>query len=296
MTPIVRLAALSFSLFLLLSSISRAEEPAALTWQSLIDGKKCREAEALCSPWLASEDTARKVEARKCLANAALCGQDLVSIQGNDTGGGFLGPGYSNEAIDKALIHLSEGLKLAPQDLSIHQGRLHLLLISSRLPELAKALDESCRLYTDQDELEVWLPYVAELFDAGQYEGSLSLLKVLDTNFPDNHEVVANIGSILAMQEKDSEALKYMERAVALAPSDPLNTWNLARLYDYTGKIELADTWYQKALRLENDPEKRRSGACIHADFVETKLKDRKRACDLQTANCSEDKRTACRK
>jgi tetratricopeptide (TPR) repeat protein len=292
MTSIFRSAALCTALLLIVSARGRAEEPP--TWQSLVDSKKCREAEALCVPWLSSKDTARKVEARKCLANAALCGEDLVSIQANDSGGGSLGPGYRKEAIDKALSNLNEGLKLAPQDLSIHQGRLHLLMISGRFDELAKALDESSRLYSAPDELEDWLPYVSELFEAGQYNGALSLLKVLDANFPDNHEVVANIGSVLAMQEKDDEALTYMARAVRLAPEDPLNTWNLARLYDFSGKLELADTWYQKALRLESDPEKRRSGACLHAEFVETKLKDQKRACDLQKANCPEDKRPAC--
>ncbi|HEX3129174.1 MAG TPA: tetratricopeptide repeat protein [Thermoanaerobaculia bacterium] len=292
MTSTPRLAALCTSLLLVLPALGRAEEPP--TWQSLIDGGKCREAEALCVPWLSSKDTERKVEARKCLANAALCGQDVVSVQSNESGGGYLGPGYRPEAIEKALSNLNEGLKLAPQDLSIHQGRLHLLMVSGRFDEMAKALDESCRLYSAPDELEDWLPYVSELFDAGQYNAALLLLKVLDASFPNNHEVVANIGSVLAMQEKDEEALTYMERAVKLAPEDPLNSWNLARLYDYTGKLEQADIWYQKALRLETDPQTRSSGACTHAAFVETKLKDRKRACELQKANCPENKRTAC--
>lgn len=292
MTSTSRLATLCTSLLLILPALGHAEE--SPTWQSLIDSGKCREAEALCVTWLSSKDTERKVEARKCLANAALCGQDVVSLQPNDSGGGSIGPGYRPEAIAKALSNLNEGLKLAPQDLSIHQGRLHLLMVSGRFDEMAKALDESCRLYSAPDELEDWLPYVSELFDARQYEAALTLLKVLDANFLNNHEVVANIGSVLAMQEKDDEALVYMERAVRLAPEDPLNTWNLARLYDYTGKLELADTWYQKALRLESDPEKRRAGACLHAEFVETKLKDRKRACELQKANCPENKRTAC--
>ena len=292
MTSISRSAAVCTALLLIVPARGRAEEPP--TWQSLIDAKKCREAEALCVPWLSSQDAARKVEARKCLANVALCGEDQVSIQGNDAGGGTLGPGYRKDAIDKALANLNEGLKLAPQDLSLHQGRLHLFMVSGRFDELAKALDESSRLYTGPDALQDWLPYVSELFDAGQYNGALALLKVLDANFPNNHEVVANIGSVLAMQEKDEEALVYMERAVRLAPEDPLNTWNLARLYDYSGKLDFADSWYQKALRLESDPERRRSAACLHAEFVETKLKDRKRACDLQKANCPEGKRTAC--
>lgn len=292
MTPTRLTTALCLSLLLTVPALVRAEEPP--TWQSLIDAKKCRDAEALCVPWLSSQDTGRKVEARKCLANVALCGEDQVSIQANDAGGGAIGPGYRKEAIEKALSNLNEGLKLAPQDLSLHQGRLHLLMVSGRFDELAKALDESSRLYTAPDELQDWLPYPAELFDAGQYNGALALLKVLDANFPNNHEVVANIGGVLAMQEKDEEALTYMERAVRLAPEDPLNTWNLARLYDYSGKLELADIWYQKALRLESDSEKRRSGACLYAEFLETKLKDPKRACDLQKANCPEGKRTAC--
>jgi hypothetical protein len=81
---------------------------------------------------------------------------------------------------------------------------------------------------------------------------------------------------------------------LALAPEDPVDTWNLARLYDFTEKLDLADQWYRKALSLESDPGKKREQSCAYARFVEKKLKDSARACKLQQASCPVEEQTSC--
>lgn len=285
---LIALAAVSF-----LGTL-QAQETDTERWQKLIEGKRNKEARTLCTAWLDSKDTTRRAEAHKCLANVVLSGTDIAILEADDAGGGIMRGGYKKENVDEALAHLEQALTLAPQDLSIHQGRLHLLEVSMRYSEMAKALDESCRIYAGPDALQDWIAYPAELFDDNQFRASISLLNVLDQHFPDNHEVLGNLGAAYSMLKEDDKAIGYLKKAVELAPSDPIDTWNLGRVYDYMGKIKLADDWYQKSLALDTDAARRRSNTCLYAKFVETKLKDAKRACELQKANCKSSEQTAC--
>jgi Tfp pilus assembly protein PilF len=159
---------------------------------------------------------------------------------------------------------------------------------------MARALEDSCTVYKGSDGLDAWLAYPAELLEANQLHASLSLSRILEKHFPDSHDVVGNIGAVLLRLKEDDEAAKYLNRAVQLAPSDPIDTWNLARLYDFTGKNELADEWYQKALQLDWDPQRKREDTCTYAEFVEKKLRDTARACKLQKENCDLNEQTAC--
>jgi tetratricopeptide (TPR) repeat protein len=261
----------------------------------LVQGGKCEEARRLCTPWTTSKDTAQHVEAHKCLANVALCGnEDVVTLQANDQGGGTMGSAYKPEAVDNALRHLDQALRLAPQDISIHQGRLHLLEVSFRYADMAKALDESCNIYKGAEGVDPWLAYTSELFDDKQFHASLALLEVLDKHYPDSHDVLGNIGAIHMMLNENEQGIPYLRRAVDLAPKDPIDAWNLGRAYDYAEKIDLADQWYQKALAIEPTSSGHDHRACIYAGFVEKKLHDSKRACELQRANCIANEQPAC--
>lgn len=259
------------------------------------EGGKCEEARNLCTGWMTSKDTAKLVEGHKCLANVALCGNgDVVTLQANDQGGGTLASAYKPEAVDNAIGHLDQALKLAPQDLSIHKGRLHLLEVSFRYSDMAKALDESCSIYKGPEGVQPWLAYTSELFEDGQFRASLALLEVLNKHYPDSHDVLGNIGAVHSMLREDEQAIPYLHRVVELAPKDRIDTWNLGRTYDYAEKIELADQWYQKALTLQPDSVNRREHTCIYAGFVEKKLHDSKRACELQRANCPANEQPVC--
>ncbi len=284
-------AALSFGA---LVAAAAADDPVSSRWHKLIDSKQCAEAETLCTQWLSSTDVATRVEGHKCLANVALSGQSIVFLQGDDRGGGTLGGSYNSEAIDKAIGFLNQGLKLAPQDLSIHQGRLHLLEVSGRYTAMAEALEESCKLYKGPGVPDAWVAYTAELFDMNQYRASLSLLKVLEKYYPDSHDVIGNLGGVHCALKEDDQALPYLLRAVEMAPSDAVDAWNLGHLYNYLGKTELADRWYRKALSLEWKEGGLHESKCIYAGFVEQKLHDPKRACELQKLDCEPEEQTAC--
>jgi tetratricopeptide (TPR) repeat protein len=263
-------------------------------WTKLIDGKQCEAAKGLCTEFVDSANIAEQAEAQKCLANVALCGHDIIQLEGDDAGGGNLHGSYTPEAIDEALVHLNLGIKLAPQDLSIHQGRLYLLEISGRYDEMVKALDESSTIYKGKGVPDAWLGYAPEVMDLGQYNAGLELMKVLDKHYPNNPDIIANIGGFLLYLKKTDEAIPYLQKAVELAPQDSLNAWDLGRAYDYSDQIALADKWYQKALSLPPGQDMESDVPCLYAEFVEEKLKDRPRACTLQKQNCPAEKQTAC--
>jgi tetratricopeptide (TPR) repeat protein len=263
-------------------------------WTKLIVANKCEEAKKLCTPFLESKVIFEQTEAHKCLSNVVLCGNDILTLQGDDAGGGTIGGGFKPEAVDEALKHLDLGIKLSPQDLSIHQGRLHLLEVSMRYDDMIKALDESCDIYKGKEAPDVWLAYSGELMELRQYRAGLDFMKVLEKHYPENPDILGNIGAFLSLLKKDSEAIPYLLRAAQLDPKDSINAWDLGRTYDYAGQIELADTWYQKGISLETNANRRKRDSCIYAIFVETKLHDRAQACQMEKKDCSEEDQKAC--
>ena len=93
-----------------------AQESKPASWLSLIKAGKCDEARSLCTGWRSSKDIAQLVEAHKCLANVALCGdKDAVTLQANDQGGGTLAGAYKPEAVDEALGHLDQASSWPPK-------------------------------------------------------------------------------------------------------------------------------------------------------------------------------------
>ncbi len=263
-------------------------------WQKLLKNNDAKAARALCTPFENSRVVAEQVEAEKCLANVELWGADAVRMEKNAEGTVEIYDEWIPEAVDAALAHLNRGLQLAPQDLSIHQGRLHVLEISRRYKEMAKALDESCTIYHGNEVPDVWLAYTSELNDQQQHQAALDLTLILDKHYPNNPNILGNIGAFLDMMMRDTEAIPYLQKAVALAPSDAINTWDLGRAYDYSGQIGEADSWYKKSLPLMTDPEQKKQSLCLYGEFVEKKLKDRTRACELQRQNCEAEKQSAC--
>lgn len=284
---------LSF-LFVLVPLINRGQSTKVEDWPKLIEANRCEEAKKLCTPFLDSEVISEQAEAHKCLSNVVLCGNDIIQLQGDDAGGGTMSGGFKPEAVDAALKHLDMGIQLSPQDLSIHQGRLHLLEVSVRYDDMIRALDESCTTYKGKDALDAWMAYAPELMDLRQYQVGVDFMKVLEKHYPDNPDVLGNIGAFLDLLKRNSEAIPYLQKAAQLAPTDPINAWDLARAYDYADKIELADMWYQKGISLMEDAGQRKQSSCLYAIFVETKLRDRARACVMEKKDCGEDEQKAC--
>lgn len=272
----------AISLFLALAAVAGPKVTSG-DWMPLIRGGEYLKARSTCEPWLGSEDAGTRAEAHKCLANVelGLAGGAKTRIEGDRKSGGYMGPGYDEETASKAVEHLDQAVLLAPQDLSIHQGRLHVLMLAARYQDMARALEESAKLYQGRGAMDAWLAHPAELFNRRQFEAAIALLRVLDGLHPDDHRVAGNMSAAYAMLEQDEEALAWATKAVRLAPDDPIDTWNLARIHDYMGRPELADAAYQRSLALQTGEQRKRS-TCVYADFVQSKLRDAKKACQLQ--------------
>ena len=310
---IVGLLALSFTVVITVDAIGAHGKPPDTTpgktraeyeaqWKPLVQKGELKEARTLCSGWLEAKGTLERTEAHKCLANVVYMEAGRgVKLEGDDAGGGVIRPGVEWKAEDEAIEHLNKAASLSPGDISIHLGRIALLRYSGRYHDIAGYLDKSVRAYApyggkSEAALEDWLGTLYPLFEARQFKASLAAHKVLEKHFPKSHKVIANIGAMLTMLERDDEAIVYVKRAVEMDPTDPINTWNLGRLYDFTGKTELADKYYSKYMTLSGaDSEaQRKVNACTYAEFIETKLKDRKRACKMQKKYCPKVRQTGC--
>ncbi|MGB8930100.1 MAG: hypothetical protein WCC48_02490 [Anaeromyxobacteraceae bacterium] len=274
------------TIFLGALAVILAAEPAAkespAEWVPLVQARDFERARALCEGWLATGDDATNAEAHKCLANVELGahGEHAVRL-GGDAAGGFVGSGYDEEPALRALAHLDAALKLAPGDLSIHQGRLHVLLLAAMYDRMIPALEESDRLYTVRDGLDAWIATSAELVQRRELKVAEGFLLTLEKRHPGDHRVAGNLAAVYGMLKRDREALSWAQRAVKAAPDDPIDAWNLARIYDYTGRLEKADAGYRRALPLLPEA-RRKESACLYAEFLATKRKDWRRACAVQ--------------
>lgn len=263
-------------------------------WQKLVDKKDCEGAKKLCAGFVSSKITAEQIEAQKCLANAALCGQGMMLVQGDNAGSGVQRPSFMPAAIDQSLAHLNLALKLAPQDVSLHKGRLRVLEMGARFPEMIKALDESCKIYKGKDAPGTWLGFSTELADLREYQTGLEYMRVLDKHYPNSADILGNIGGFLFWLKKPAEAIPYLQKAVVLDPKDEASAWNLARSYDLSDSPVKAEEWYERALKLQTDPAQRKESTCLYAQFLEKQVQQFARACPMEKENCPAAKQTAC--
>jgi len=274
---------------------SAVSQQSTSDWGTLLDAKKYAEAETLCMSWIKSSDLQKRIEAEKCLANVALLKRPSAAVLGNDIGGGSIEASASPEAIDDALQHLNAGLRLAPQDLSIHLGRLHILETSGRFEQMMTALEESLNTYKGSDSLEEFLQYGPELGEMGQAKAGLQFSEIMNRHFPDNHQIIGNIGAFHGMLGEHEQALLYLRKAAELAPNDSMDAWNLGWNLKGIGRNAEADKWFLKSFALEPDSEEMPDRRCLYAEFVETGLKDPARACKLERASCTKEEQTACK-
>ncbi len=288
--PLVALAATLSGL-----QIAHAQKSAS-DWGALLDARKYSEAETLCTSWTKSKDMPKRVEAEKCLANVALAKGQSSVVLGNDLGGGSIEEGYKPEAIEEALKHLNAGLMLAPQDISIHLGRLHILEVSGNFDQMLKALEDSLNVYKGSDARPEFLQYAPELSRMGQAKAGLAFCEILNTHFPNDHEIIGNIGAFHDMLGERAKALPYLRKAIELAPGDAMDAWNYGWDLKGAGENAEADKWLQKSFALVPSSDEMPDRRCLYARFVETGLKDVARACKLERASCTREEQTACKR
>jgi Flp pilus assembly protein TadD, contains TPR repeats len=265
------------------------------TWQDLLE-KDLAKATTFCTKCLSSPDKFIVAEGRKCLANVELRGASTTVVDIPDKKrGGSIRAGYAGPGVDRALNHLNEGIAAAPDDISIHKGRLYILIASNRFTELYRALEQSIQIYTKPDALDNWLDYCGILHKSAHYEEVLEFTKILEKHYPTDHRPIANVGVYLIELERYDEALPYLEKAVSLEPNDPIDNWDLGYLYELTDKLPLAEKYYRKGISVEADKEQLEVKYCSFAKFLEVKRNLLAEACELQKQHCPRSEWTACR-
>ncbi len=266
---------------------ARNADPAR--WQPLLRANKDAEALPLCQTLAASAVAAESSQGHLCLANLEL----RTARRGATAPGSRTGVEWPEATVDAALRHLDRALAVTPEDLSIHQTRLDLLMAAGRWDALAPTIDASVRSFPG-DGMSAWLAVAATLFELDRAEECLRVARILERARPFDSRMLGITGAALALLDRDEEALSYLSRAVQASPEDPAERWNLARQLDLMGRDDEAAASYARWSELEMDESQRARGSCIYSRFVETKRGDLARACRLQEQFCEADERSAC--
>ncbi len=82
--------------------------------------------------------------------------------------------------------------------------------------------------------------------------GALDELIGINSKYPDNSFVLAQIGTMYSADSKYFEAMNYLGKAIQIDPSNPLYTYNMAITLDKMGKYNDAYRYYEHTLGLIN--------------------------------------------
>ncbi len=268
------------------ASSERASRAAYDRWVPLITTGLTDQARALCTGWLESSQLSLQVEGHKCLANVEISTSRLPASGSLAPSATKLQPRNSRAGTDSALAHYQQAITLSPLEVDSHVGRMDVLILAERYDEANAALDETLSAFASRETLDNWFRLLARFRQLGRFEQALAFLEVMEKHHPMDHRIVANLGAYYALLKRHDKALSYAKQAVTLAPDDPINQWNLARLYDQRGELSRADTTYLQALALFRDSDPR--ARCDYAEFLAIRLKDRPRSCAFARSECSE--------
>ncbi len=253
-------------------------------WVPLVTTGQHDEATALCSGWLKEKDSGQHSEAHKCLANIAIAEARLETPQTLEPGATALRPLIAKHGVDRAVRHYEAAIAATPLDSDAHLGRMDVLILAARYREANDALEETLTAFSSRSTLETWFKLLGRFQRLGAYDEGLAFLKIMEKHHPLDHRVLSNLGAYYAIVGDHKQALTHSRRAVDLSPDDPINKWNLARMYDFRGDLHNADVVYQEALALfgGSDPD----ASCDYAEFLADRLQDSTRACKYARSSC----------
>jgi protein O-GlcNAc transferase len=80
----------------------------------------------------------------------------------------------------------------------------------------------------------------AALMRLNQIDAALALWTELHTKLPDNGQILTNIGFVLTELHRYEDAIQYLEKAIKVAPQDPIAHLNLGLAYFKIGNTEQA--------------------------------------------------------
>lgn len=236
-------------------------------WQSLFEGEKLDQTESFCTRWLSVDNLKLQAQAHICLATVSY--------------------GKEKKLVYPTMLkHVNAAIKLTPQDLPLHFARINLAVKQDNADDINRFLEDSMATYNEKGA-NIWLPFAADLFYQGQHKGAMKFLHVLNRHFPKDASVLGNLAAIYMSVQKVDLAETFVNQALALNADDALNNWNLARIFDVSGRHNQADGQYQKAIGLlEAQGQAQDVAYCMYADFLEKRLGQKQRSCEYSAVNC----------
>jgi tetratricopeptide (TPR) repeat protein len=162
--------------------------------------------------------------------------------------------GGEPEAVNEALGHLAEGLRLRPDD-SVPLYYFAAFFFRNHKTQAAiERLRALLREKTGKAEAHYYLGVLAErLGETDQAQGQYQEALRLDPGYA---EPCDGLGLLLAAAGRLNEAVALFEKAVQLKPTFTRARSNLGVAYEQQGKIAQATAQYREALRLKpNDGE-----------------------------------------
>ena len=121
---------------------------------------------------LGSREPQVLAEAHKCLANVEVADARVRKPENEPPGTLASAPRYVGTGVDRALDHVNKAIALSPNDLSIHIGRITLLVRSSRFDQIPAAMEESLGLYHGPEALDHWLEACGRIYESALYDNS----------------------------------------------------------------------------------------------------------------------------
>ncbi|HEX19635.1 MAG TPA: hypothetical protein ENG78_02280 [Acidiferrobacteraceae bacterium] len=273
-------------------AIADTESKYANQWRDLIKNNKVGRAKLLCKNWLSAKNTLAYVQAHRCLAKVESIA--AIRIYQRKDGAGERGERPAKRVLEQRLKnvfqHMDVVMKNAPNDLGLYMDRVNLLNTLGRHQEALDYLDETIAIIKKAISLDHWLRVVDKLDKEERYELALKYLSVLDKHYPGDYKIVAKTASVLMSKGDEINAVVYLRKAAAMAPRDPMNYILLARYYELTGKIALAEKNYMRAMNLKSTKAQR----CEYGLFLRRFDRKMIEGCKLQRQNCHEDYITGC--
>jgi Tfp pilus assembly protein PilF len=130
----------------------------------------------------------------------------------------------------------------------------------------------------------------------GQPTAGLHLCLMLDKHYPNNSNIIGNIGAFYDMLKQWDKGLPYLRRAAAMHPEDPIDNWNLGWALSHMNLDEEADEWMQKSIQLDRPGDESKERKCLYGQFLVIKRNKRKQGCALVQSSCDKDDRKVCAK
>jgi tetratricopeptide (TPR) repeat protein len=154
-------------------------------------------------------------------------------------------------AIQEAIGHYEQALRLHPNDPSVPVNLATALLRAGRFEEAIGPYEQALRIDPDDAQAHYNLGVaLVKLGQPGQAIGHFERALQIDPNHAEAHLI---LGSVLFDQGKVPESIRHWEQALKIKPTFAAAHYNLANAFLRLGRFEEAIEHYTQALQIDPD-------------------------------------------